>query len=57
MRMLYGAVRAMTKRILTILKAALNYDHLRRRIVSKPWDSVEPFGKVDVSKVRHLTAD
>ncbi len=50
--------QASANRILTVLKAALNYAHEERRVASKAaWEAVKPFKKVDVPKVRFLTAD
>jgi integrase len=50
--------RATANRILTILKAALNYAHDSRRISSKAaWEAVKPFREVDLPKVRFLTPD
>jgi integrase len=50
--------QATANRILTVLKAALNFAHEERRVASKAaWEAVKPFKKVDVPKVRFLTAD
>jgi integrase len=50
--------QATANRILTVLKAALNFAHEERRVASKAaWEAVKPFRKVDVPKVRFLTAD
>ncbi|WP_263355417.1 tyrosine-type recombinase/integrase [Acidicapsa acidisoli] len=53
------ARQATANRILTVLKAALNYAKSEsRRIASDAaWVDVKPFSKVDVPKVRFLTAD
>ena len=48
--------QATANRILTVLKAALNYAHQERKVASKSaWESVKPYRKVDVPKVRFLT--
>jgi integrase len=50
--------QATANRILTVLKAALNFAHEERRVSSKTaWESVKPYRKVDVPKVRFLTMD
>jgi len=50
--------QATANRILTVLKAALNFAHEERRVASKAaWEAVKPFKKVDVPKVRFLTAE
>jgi integrase len=51
--------QATANRILTVLKAALNHAKTEsRRIASDAaWVDVKPFSKVDVPKVRFLTAD
>jgi integrase len=48
--------QATTNRIMTVLKAALNFAHESRRINSKAaWEAVKPFRAVDLPKVRFLT--
>jgi len=48
--------QATANRILTMLKAALNYAHENRRVASKAaWEAVKPFRDVDLPKVRFLT--
>lgn len=48
--------QATANRILTVLKAALNYAHENRRVSSKAaWEAVKPFRQVDLPKVRFLT--
>lgn len=48
--------QATANRILTVLKAALNFAHERGCITSKTaWETVKPYRKVDVPKVRFLT--
>jgi len=50
--------QATVNRILTVLKAALNFAHENRKITSKEaWEAVKPFRKVDVPKVRFLATD
>jgi integrase len=50
--------QATANRILTVLKAALNYAHENRRVSSKAaWEAVKPFREVDLPKVRFLTPD
>ena len=51
--------QATANRILTVLKAALNYakGESRRVATDAAWVDVKPFAKVDVPKVRFLTAD
>ncbi|NYF80575.1 site-specific integrase [Granulicella arctica] len=50
--------QATANRILTVLKAALNFAHEQGHIASKAaWENVKPFRKVDVPKIRFLTAD
>lgn len=53
------ARQATANRILTVLKAALNYAKTEsRRITSDAaWVDVKPFAKVDVPKIRFLTKD
>jgi integrase len=53
------ARQATANRILTVLKAALNYakGESRRIATDAAWVDVKPFAKVDVPKVRFLTAD
>jgi integrase len=47
--------QATANRILTVLKAALNFAHESRRVSSKAaWEAVKPFRKVDLPKVRFL---
>lgn len=49
--------QATANRVLTVLKAALNHAHTKRRIASKTaWEAVKPFRNVDVAKVRFLSA-
>ena len=49
--------QATTNRLLSVLKAALNHAHAEtKRVNSKAaWESVKPFRKVDVAKVRFMT--
>jgi integrase len=48
--------QATANRILTVLKAALNFAHESRRVSSKAaWEAVKPFREVDLPKVRFLT--
>jgi|ERR1035437_1161803 integrase len=48
--------QATANRILTVLKAALNFAHENRRVSSKAaWEAVKPFREVDLPKVRFLT--
>jgi integrase len=48
--------QATANRILTVLKAALNFAHESRRVSSKAsWEAVKPFRGVDLPKVRFLT--
>jgi len=49
--------QATANRVLTILKAALNYakSDLRRVSTDNAWVDVKPFAKVDVAKIRFLT--
>jgi integrase len=51
--------QATANRILTVLKAALNHAHTETNRVSSnaAWANVKPFRKVDVPKIRFLTAD
>lgn len=51
--------QATTNRILSILKAGLNHAHSEtKRVSSKSaWETVKPFRKVDVAKVRFMTVD
>jgi integrase len=50
--------QATANRILTVLKAALNFAHEERKVSSKAgWEAIKPFRKVDVPKVRFLTID
>ena len=51
--------RATVNRILTILKAALNYAHEELRWIDskQAWEAVKPYRNVDVPKVRFLTAE
>jgi len=50
--------QATANRILTVLKAALNYAYEEKRITSKAaWEVVKPFRKVDVPRVRFLTVE
>jgi len=51
--------QATANRILTVLKAALNYakGESRRMATDAAWVDVKPFAKVDVPKVRFLTPD
>jgi integrase len=51
--------QATANRILTILKAALNHAHAEsKRVSSKAaWETVKPFRKVDVAKIRFMTTD
>lgn len=51
--------QATANRILTVLKAALNYAKAesRRIATDAAWVDVKPFAKVDVPKVRFLTPD
>jgi integrase len=51
--------QATANRILTVLKAALNYakSESRRIATDAAWVDVKPFAKVDVPKVRFLTKD
>lgn len=53
------ARQATANRILTVLKAALNYakTESRRIATDAAWVDVKPFAKVDVPKVRFLTPD
>jgi integrase len=53
------ARQATANRILTVLKAALNYakGESRRIATDTAWVDVKPFAKVDVPKVRFLTPD
>jgi integrase len=53
------ARQATANRILTVLKAALNYakSESRRIATDAAWVDVKPFAKVDVPKVRFLTVD
>ena len=48
--------RASVNRILTLLKAALNFAHQEGRVHSKAaWELVKPFREVDSPRIRHLT--
>jgi integrase len=49
--------QATVNRVLSILKAALNHAHEEtKRVASKAaWETVKPFRKVDVAKVRFMT--
>ena len=48
--------QATANRILTVLKAALNFAHENRRVSNKAaWEAVKPFREVDLPKVRFLT--
>ena len=50
--------QATTNRILTVLKAALNYAYEEKRVSSRAaWEVVKPFRRVDVPKVRFLSKD
>jgi integrase len=51
--------QATANRVLTVLKAALNYakGESRRIATDAAWVDVKPFAKVDVPKVRFLTVD
>jgi integrase len=50
--------QASANRILTVLKAALNFAHQERKVASKEaWDAVKPFRKVDVPKIRFLSSE
>lgn len=51
--------QATANRVLTVLKAALNYakTESRRIATDAAWVDVKPFAKVDVPKVRFLTED
>lgn len=51
--------KSTANRVMTILKAALNYAyHVRADIHSdEPWRKLKPFKNVDVAKVRFLAAD
>ncbi len=50
--------KATANRILTILKAALNYAYERGNIKSADeWRRVKPFREVDAPKIRHLSED
>ncbi|HEX4029244.1 MAG TPA: site-specific integrase [Terracidiphilus sp.] len=53
------ARQATANRILTVIKAALNFakTESRRIATDAAWVDVKPFAKVDVPKVRFLTAD
>ncbi len=52
------ARRATANRVLTILKAALNFAYREGRVASdNTWRRVQPFPKVDAAKVRWLTDD
>jgi integrase len=43
-------------RILTVLKAALNYSHQEHRVATRAaWEAVKPFREVDTAKIRFLT--
>jgi integrase len=48
--------QATTNRVLTVLKAALNFAHESRHVSSKSaWEAVKPFRNVDLPKIRFLT--
>lgn len=50
--------QATANRILTVLKAALNYAYKESRVASRAaWEKVTPFREVDVAKVRYLTVE
>ena len=50
--------QASANRILTILKAALNYAEAEGKYRGQaPWKAVKPFKNVDAAKVRYLSAD
>lgn len=50
--------RSTANRILTVLKAALNYaQHSHRADAPERWDSVKPFRETEAPKIRYLTDD
>jgi integrase len=50
--------QASTNRVLTVLKAALNYAYEERRVASKgAWERIKPFRRVDLPKVRFLSPE
>ncbi len=51
--------QATTNRLLSILKAGLNHAHSETKRVSSKgaWETVKPFRKVDVAKIRFMTTD
>jgi integrase len=50
--------QATANRILTVLKAGLNYAHEHGKVTSKAaWENVKPYRKVDLPKIRFLTMD
>jgi integrase len=48
--------KATANRVLTILKAALNFAHHEGRVRSSEWRKVKPFGNVDAPRIRYLSA-
>ena len=50
--------QATANRILTVLRAALNFAHKEGKIATKAaWERITPFGQVDVAKVRYLSVE
>lgn len=48
--------QATANRILTVLKAGLNYAYRENRVSSKAaWEKIRPFREVDIAKVRYLS--
>lgn len=48
--------RAAANRVLSVLKAALNFAHANRRVATTDaWSAVKPFREVDAPKVRYLS--
>jgi integrase len=52
------ARRATANRVLSVLKAALNFAHHEGRVQTKAaWETVKPFREVNAPRIRHLTDD